>query len=199
MTDPQMVKDQARRILGRFFALQRVALGGDRLEHELERGGWSLRNHMRTVRLLGDGCHNLAEIAETGDGAALTSECRWLYEMAERGLPYPGCWDRDDLTATAWREFWEAVAAPLNAPPAYGQPWEKIESQQEALHRIRYEAESRGLSAPLPWWATLLCGWPGTLLPRDFANTYFGRRNSARPYKIAKGFKAPGADDQAHT
>ena len=170
----QRPQDQSAAILGAYFAMQRVLFGAYSGEYLAERG-WCLTRHMMLFRILADGCHNLAEIAgglwcghqlvpESKLRDALSCECQWLYEKAKDDLIYPAVWQQDSRLDLVWRRFWDAVAAPLDLPSVYGQPWEEVETQEHALKRLRLEAESRGLlrypsrlgrlfglDAALPW------------------------------------------------
>jgi hypothetical protein len=115
---------RASTILERYFALTRVALGAHHEMSVIERQGWTLRDHAILCRTLGDGCHNLAQIARDGNEAALVHECEWLWAQAQQ-LRYPAHWDGEDVQF-AWCAFWNAVAEPLGRPPRYGVAYKMV-------------------------------------------------------------------------
>lgn len=151
--DPQQ---HARRILQEYFGLCRTALGTfGSSRGPLEYCGWSVEKHSVIVQLLAEGCHNLPELVAgkwigwqsvTRDEllSGLVQECQWLYDRAEK-LEYPAVWDRDPMMQGSWREFWNAIAVPLNKPPRYGIPFEWFETDGEAHQRIFLEARDRDL------------------------------------------------------
>lgn len=157
---------RARRLLQLYFTLQRICLSDTGSGHlGRGRGGWDVHHHAHLVRVLGDGCHNLAEIAAGlwyGHrpaaphvlDEALYHECLWLWTQAE-GLPYPAAWERDSHVMRVWRDFWGLVAEVVDRPLRAGVPL-RPEPPESACQSLLNAMLHHGARVRRPWWMRLL-------------------------------------------
>jgi len=158
-------QEQARDILSYYFGLQRVVFGCPDAMSHLEYCGWTWADCAELIRIMGDGCHNLSEIAgghwgPVGDTSTeddlrtgLEHECRWLYERVET-LHIPASWEHSDFYEL-WKAFWNKVSSVLNVPAKYGKTFERSEPQEQREFRMRMEMECDGWNFSSPFWVRL--------------------------------------------